>query len=218
MTSRVEPQPCHWELPDPAAAPAGREIVGVGADCEPGTMLAGYRRGLFAMEIGPGLLGWYSPEPRGILERVHVSRSLRRSMRRFRITFDVAFEPVLVACADPDRSGSWITQQMSESYLVLQELGWAHSVEVWDGDVLAGGLFGVEIGGFFAGESMFHRVSNASKAAMVAMHERLRATAPQRLFDVQWLTPHLASMGAIEVPRAEYLRRLRLALVQPPVM
>ncbi|MCB0917236.1 MAG: leucyl/phenylalanyl-tRNA--protein transferase [Actinobacteria bacterium] len=215
VTEPHPPPPCLWQLPDPSLARPGQEIVGLGADCEPGTMLAGYRLGLFAMEVAPDVLAWYSPDPRGIIDDLHVSRSLQRSMRRFRVTFDRAFGAVVAACADPARDGAWITDEMSGSYEVLHELGWAHSVEVWDGRALVGGLFGVTIGGFFAGESMYHHRTDASKVALAAMYQRVGAGQAERLFDVQWLTAHLATMGAVEIPRPEYLGRLRVALALP---
>ena len=223
----VEPPASLWEMPDLRDVPAGEDFVGVGADLAPGTLLAGYRSGVFAMPIEPrrtkSELGWWSPDPRGVipLEHLHVSRSMRRSLRRFEMTFDTDFEAVLAGCADRRRPGRWLNAPMRDAYRELHRLGWVHSVEVWTltGD-LAGGLFGVEIGGFFAGESMFHHVRDASKAAVIATVARLRS-APDaghrtRIFDVQWCTPHLASLGAIEVARPDYLRRLPAALAGVP--
>jgi leucyl/phenylalanyl-tRNA--protein transferase len=143
------------------------------------------------------------------VERVHVSRSLRRTRRRYEIRVDTAFADVVDGCADPRRPGGWITRDVRDAYVRLHELGWAHSVEAWDADGLAGGLYGVAVGRLFAAESMFHRRTDASKAALVALAERLGDDA---LIDVQWLTPHLASLGATEIPRDEYLRRLERAL------
>jgi leucyl/phenylalanyl-tRNA--protein transferase len=218
---RVEPPPSAWRFPDPATA-GEQDVVALGADLAPGTLLAAYRAGLFPMPVrveGRRQLGWWSPEPRGVLELdgLRVSPSLRRSRRRFVICVDTAFEEVIAACADRRRPGSWITPPMRAAYVRLHELGWAHSVEAWtpEGE-LAGGLYGVEVGGLFAGESMFHRRTDASKASLVALVERLRAAHGDRLLDVQWCTGHLASLGAIEIPRAEYLRRLRAALPLPP--
>lgn len=190
-------------------------LVAVGADLEPGTLLAAYRAGLFPMPVGRRRLGWWSPDPRGIipLDGLHVSRSLRRSARRFEVRHDTEFEAVMRHCGDPRRPHGWINEEFVRAYTRLHHLGWAHSVEVWLDDRLVGGLYGVTIGRFFAGESMFHSVTDASKVALMATVERL-VTAGATLFDVQWLTPHLASLGAVEIPRDEYLRRLEIA-VQP---
>jgi leucyl/phenylalanyl-tRNA---protein transferase len=195
-------------------------VVGVGADLEPGTVLGAYRAGIFPMPVqtdGAELLAWWSPDPRGVLplDGLRVSRSLRRSCRRFEVRVDTAFEAVVDACADPGRTGRWITPSIREAYVGLHHLGWAHSVEAWDDDGLAGGLYGVAIGGLFAGESMFSRRTDASKVALVGLVDRLRAGGAS-LLDVQWVTPHLASLGAVEVPRADYLRRLAAAVAQPP--
>ena len=149
-----------------------------------------------------GDIGWFSPDPRGIvpLDGLRVSRSLRRSMRRFRVTVDADFGAVITACGDPRRPHGWIDDDIVDAYTRLHELGWAHSVEVWsvDDDALAGGLYGVAIGGLFAGESMFSWRTDASKVALVALVQRLRAGGGV-LLDVQWCTDHLASLGAIEI-------------------
>jgi len=185
-------------------------VVAIGADLEPGTVLAAYRSGLFPMPIRQRrreVLAWWSPEPRGILplEGLRVSRSLRRSCTRFEIRVDTAFEDVIDACGDASREGRWITSEVRAAYVALHELGWVHSVEAWDeAGTLAGGLYGVSIGGLFAGESMFHRSTDASKVALVALVELLRRSGAT-LLDVQWVTPHLASLGAIEIPRERYL-------------
>lgn len=209
----VEPPPTPWVLPDPAEAPEP-ELLGVGADLEPGTLLAGYRSGLFPMHLRKGVLGWWSPDPRGVLplDGLRVSRSLRRSCRRAPVTVDRAFVEVVAACADQPRPHGWITPEIQAAYRRLHGLGWAHSVEVWSptGD-LVGGLYGVGVGGLFAGESMFHRETDASKVALVALVERL-TSAGAVLLDVQWVTPHLASLGAVAIPRPAYLTRLRSAL------
>jgi leucyl/phenylalanyl-tRNA---protein transferase len=168
---------------------------------------------------GEELLVWWSPDPRGVLplDGLRVSRSLRRSCRRFEVRVDTAFEAVIDACADPHRTGRWITPSIRDAYVALHRLGWAHSVEAWDEDGLAGGLYGVAIGGLFAGESMFSRRTDASKVALVGLVELLRADGdPRRLLDVQWRTDHLASLGVVEVPRTEYVARLRTALQCPP--
>jgi leucyl/phenylalanyl-tRNA---protein transferase len=194
-------------------------VVGVGADLEPGTLLCAYRGGIFPMPVGAGseeLIVWWSPDPRGVLplDGLRVGRSLRRSCARFEVRVDTAFEAVIEACADPARTGRWITPAIRDAYVRLHHLGWAHSVEAWDGDGLAGGLYGVAIGGLFAGESMFFRRTDASKVALVWLVDRLREGGAS-LLDVQWVTPHLESLGAVEVPRAEYLRRLAEAVERP---
>ena len=206
-----------WALPDPGDAPAGEDLIVVGGGMDPGTLLDAYRRGLFPMNVGvgPGLgdgevLGWWSPDPRGVLRLpdLRISRSLARSCRRFEVTFDRSFVEVMRACADPQRPQGWITEEFIEAYTRLHTLGFAHSVEVWLGGEMVGGLYGVEIGGLFAGESMFHSVADASKVALVALVRRLRACPGDRLVDVQWCTPHLVSLGVTEMPRMQYLNSL----------
>jgi leucyl/phenylalanyl-tRNA---protein transferase len=163
------------------------------------------------------VLAWWSPDPRGIipLDGLRVSRSLRRSCARYSVTVDRAFDAVIDACADPSRTGRWINRQIRDAYVRLHGLGIAHSVEVWSPDgALAGGLYGVAIGGLFAGESMFHRQRDASKVALVALVDAIRGH-PDALLDVQWVTPHLATLGAIELPRSVYLERLPRALAAP---
>ncbi len=200
---------------------AGEDVVAVGADLAPGTLLAAYRAGLFPMGLGRRgrrPLGWWSPDPRGVLEpgALRVSRSLRRSLSRFEVRVDTAFADVVAACADPSRPGRWITRDVAAAYTELHRLGWARSVEVWRDDRLVGGLYGVAVGGLFAGESMFHRDTDASKAALVALVRWVRQDGdPRRVVDVQWDTPHLASLGVAEWPRPAYLARLRLALTAP---
>ncbi len=216
----VEPPPTVWDLATVRPTP-GDDLVAVGADLEPGTLLAAYRTGLFPMgvgEIGEGALGWWSPDPRGVLELadLRVSRSLRRSSRTFELTWDTAFDQVVAACADPRRRGRWITPQIRTAYRLLHDLGWAHSVEVWRGGRLVGGLYGVAVGGLFAGESMFHHATDASKAALVGLVAVLADDGdPRRLIDVQWQTDHLATLGVSELPRAAYLARLTVALEVP---
>ena len=218
----VEPPPSRWELPLPEAAGAG-EVAGVGADLEPGTLLAAYRSGLFPMRLSAhGPLGWWAPDPRGVLplDGLRVSRSLRRSATRFTVTVDAAFGAVIRACAGVPRPGGWIDEAFVEAYTRLHDLGWAHSVEVWTPGPepdLVGGLYGVAVGGAFAGESMFHTVTDGSKVALVHLVERLRLGGGV-LLDVQWCTEHLASLGAREVPRADYGRLLAEALGRPQVL
>jgi leucyl/phenylalanyl-tRNA--protein transferase len=162
-------------------------------------------------------VGWWSPVRRGVLplEALVVSRSLRRACRRYEVRIDTAFDDVLMACADPSRDGAWINDEIRTAYNRLHELGWAHSVECWDqADTLVGGLYGIHIGGLFAGESMFHRATDASKVALVGLVEHLRSIGVV-LLDVQWLTEHLATLGAVEISRTEYLHRLDNALHTP---
>jgi leucyl/phenylalanyl-tRNA--protein transferase len=218
----VEPPATRWVLPDPHGVPPERELLGVGADLAPGTILAAYRSGLFPMPVRRrGPVGWWSPQPRGVipLDGLQVSRSLRRALRAYEVTYDTAFDEVVRGCADPRRPHGWITPAVRRAYLELHRLGWAHSVETRTRDgALAGGLYGLQVGGLFAGESMFHVGTDASKVALVRLVQRLQAAgpAPGRLLDVQWSTPHLASLGAVSIPREEYLRRLALALTLPP--
>lgn len=206
----IEPPPTTWELPDPADADE-HGVVGLGADLEPGTLLAAYRRGLFPMRLARGgPVAWWSPDPRGILslDGLVVSRSLRRSCRHLEIRIDTAFGDVIRACADPNRPDGWIDATFVLAYETLHRLGWAHSIETWSpAGELVGGLYGVAIGGFFAGESMFHTATDASKVALVALVDRMRASGAA-LLDVQWTTEHLRSLGAIDVPRERYLELL----------
>ena len=197
--------------------------VAVGGDLKPGTLLAAYRHGLFPMPLGRrSRIAWWSPDPRGVLllDGLHISRSLARSMRSFEIRINTSFESVMLACGDPSRPHGWINSEILTAYQRLHRLGWAHSVETWYEDELVGGLYGVCIGGLFAGESMFHHRTDASKAALVGLVEQMTLAGNQPengLIDVQWLTPHLATLGIIEIPREEYLERSALArLAQIP--
>ena len=181
-------------------------------------LVSAYASGWFPMAVADGDIRWFSPDPRGIipLDGFHVPRRLARVVRggTFRIEVNRRFEAVIRACADADRAddgGTWIDQEIFDSYCALHEAGHAHSVEAWLGDQLAGGLYGVALGGAFFGESMFHYQTNASKVAFVALTERLRARG-YTLLDTQWVTPHLEQFGAIEIPRAEYLQRLQASL------
>ncbi len=194
--------------------------MGVGADLAPGTVLAAYRGGCFPMPLAETpAMAWWSPLHRGVLRppRLRVSRSLRRSRRRYVTTVDSDFAAVVAACADPGRPGAWISQPIQEAYAELHRLGWAHSVEVWSpSGELAGGLYGVAVGGLFAGESMVSLRRDASKVALVELVELLSdESVGDRLIDMQWLTPHLASLGAEELPRDVYLRRLPALLAVP---
>jgi leucyl/phenylalanyl-tRNA--protein transferase len=179
-------------------------------------LLSAYAGGWFPMAVASGDIRWYSPDPRGIipLDTFHVSRRLARSLRhhRFEIRVDTSFRAVIQACAErEDADGDWIDEEIIESYCALHERGFAHSVETWEGGVLVGGLYGVAMQGAFFGESMFHRVGDASKAALAALVDRLRARG-YALLDTQWATEHLAQFGAIEIPRRRYLRMLDDAL------
>lgn len=205
--------PCHWDLPSRAPVdPSG--LVAVGGDLEPPTLITAYARGLFPMPIDRrGRVGWFSPDPRGIipLNGLRVSRSLRRSLRRYRVTVNEAFEQVVEACADPRRPHGWISRDIRDAYTRLFQAGIAESYEAWEGETLVGGLYGLRLGGLFAGESMFHRAQDASKVALVKLVDSLAAT-DGALLDVQWRTDHLATLGAIEISRDEYLERLDRAL------
>lgn len=208
----IEPPPSPWVFPQLHQTDE-YGIVGIGADLEPGTLLAAYRRGVFPMPID-GLdsaaeIGWWSPDPRGILELddLRVSRSLARSCRRYQVTVNRAFGVVIEKCATIPRDGGWISPAIQDAYIELHRLGWAHSVEVWEDDVMVGGLYGVGIGGFFAGESMFHLATDASKVALVELVRRLQG-AGASFVDVQWCTPHLATLGVQEMSRDRYLLRL----------
>lgn len=207
---------CRWRFPDPSAGDEGG-LVAVGADLEPPTLIAAYSRGLFPMPLRPGgRIGWWSPPERGVLEpeRLIVRRSLRQACRRYEIRVDTAFAEVVEGCADPARPHGWIDEQMRTAYVRLHREGFAHSVEAWSGGELAGGLYGVALGGLFAGESMFYRSRDASKAALVALAAGLSDGHP-RLIDVQWATPHLRSLGVQAIPRHLYLRRLPELLASP---
>jgi leucyl/phenylalanyl-tRNA--protein transferase len=219
----AEPPPTPWEFPH--AGSGDGDLVAVGADLAPGTILAAYRRGLFPMPVdspstrGALEMAWWSPRQRGVLplSGLRVSRSMRQSARRFEIRTDSAFAEVMTACADPARSGGWIDEAIVAAYTELHRLGWAHSVEAWRDGELAGGLYGVAIGGLFAGESMFTRARDASKVALMGLVDLLSDEyAGTRLLDTQWQTDHLATLGVREIPRADYLARLQKALELPP--
>jgi leucyl/phenylalanyl-tRNA---protein transferase len=183
---------------------------------EPDLLLHGYRLGVFPMAMDDDSIGWFSPDPRAIipLEDFHVPHALKREWRKkiFEIRVDTRFNEVIRACAE--RNDTWINEEIINSYKQLHKLGYAHSVEAWREGRLAGGLYGVAIGGAFFGESMFHRVTNASKIALLGLVERLRAE-KFALLDTQWLTPHLKQFGAIEIPRSRYLRMLARAVELP---
>jgi leucyl/phenylalanyl-tRNA---protein transferase len=193
-------------------------LVAIGGDLRPERLLQAYRAGVFPWYDEHEPICWWSPDPRAIfeLDGLHVSRRLRRTLRSgcFSVTIDRDFAGVIRGCGEEREEGTWITPEMIRAYEELHALGYAHSVEAWQEGELAGGIYGVVIGGFFAGESMFARRSNASKVALVHLVERLRQQHFQ-LFDIQFLTEHTSRLGAIEIPRAEYLARLRKALAVP---
>lgn len=213
----IEPPSTTWVFPDPAEAED--DLVAAGADLQPGTVLSAYRSGLFPMPLTEAdAMAWWSPVRRGVLpvDGLRVSRSMRKSARKYAVTVDEAFDEVLRNCADPSRPGGWIDEQIAAAYRVLHDLGWVHSVEVWRADRLVGGLYGVAAGGLFAGESMFHLERDASKVALMQLVDLIDDGQADRLIDVQWATPHLRSLGVIEVGRTDYLVMLARALALPP--
>jgi leucyl/phenylalanyl-tRNA--protein transferase len=202
--------PSVWRISDPATGdPEAGGVVGFGADLKPSTLVDAYRRGIFPWPHPGVAVPWFSPDPRAVLplDGLRVSRSLRQRLRRcgWSTTVDAAFETVVAACAHRGGGeGTWIGRDMRQAYRRLWQLGWAHSVEVWDGDALVGGLYGVAVGGCFTGESMFHRSTDASKVALADLVARW-AEAGGAFVDVQLPTDHLASLGAVELPRTAYL-------------
>ena len=208
----IEPPPSQWAFPDPSGAVD--DLVAIGADLAPGTLLNAYRAAYFPMPHGRRRIGWWSPDPRGVLlpGGLRITRSMRQSAHRFEIRVDTAFRAVIEACGDPRRPNGWITPAVVDAYEQLHRLGWAHSIEVVDADgVLAGGLYGVRLGRMFAGESMFHRRRDASKVALMALVGLMESSA-MTLLDVQWATDHLRSLGAVEVSRRHSLTLLAEAL------
>lgn len=211
----VEPPPSPYTFPEPRQW-GSEDCVAVGGGMDAGTVLGAYRRGLFPMHLPDGRLGWWSPVRRGVipLDALRVSRSLRRSVGRYEVTVDGAFDQVVEGCADPTRPGGWITDEIQTAYATLHEMGWAHSVETWSARRLVGGFYGVAIGGAFFGESMFHVARDASKVALVRFVEAFRGSGGL-LLDVQWATDHLTSLGAVGMSRADYLVALARALDAP---
>ena len=182
---------------------------------DPALLVRAYRDGIFPMAMEGGEIGWFSPDPRGILplDGFHVPARLARVLRHrtFEVTVDREFEAVMRACAAGRGDGTWISDEIVESYAALHRLGLAHSVEARLNGELVGGLYGVHLGGAFFGESMFHRVTDASKVALAWLVDQLRRRGFQ-LLDIQWVTPHLAQFGAVEIPKRAYLARLKAAL------
>ncbi|MGF1511707.1 MAG: leucyl/phenylalanyl-tRNA--protein transferase [Myxococcota bacterium] len=205
------------EFPEPTSA--NRDgLVAVGGDLSVERLLLGYRSGIFPWPIfDDDLMTWFSPDPRAVLEfdELYVSRSLRKKLKRFHMTVDVCFDRVVAGCAAPapDRPSTWITTELARAYLELHRRGHAHSVETWLDGKLVGGLYGVAVQGLFAGESMFSRVADASKAALVELVQRL-VRGGFTLLDIQQATPHMVRMGAREISRRAYLDRLQFALTQ----
>ena len=204
--------------PPRKADPEG--LIAVGGDLSIDRLLLAYRSGIFPWPLFEGLVTWFSPDPRAVLELdgLHVSRSLAKRIRRgtYEMRIDTDFEAVVHHCAAPapGRESTWITTDMLPAYVQLHEAGWAHSVEAWRDGRLVGGLYGVSIGGLFAGESMFSLETDASKVALVHLVERMRSRSMD-LLDVQVPNPHLDSLGAVEIPRRVYLRRLRASIDRP---
>lgn len=196
------------------------DLAAVSPQLEIGRIVSAYRAGLFPMELGDagaGGVGWWSPKKRGVLlpGDLKVSKSLRKSMRHMRITWNAAFDEVLAACADPARPGAWITEEIQDVYTELARAGWMKSVDVWDSSgELIGGLFGLDLGSIFAGESMFHRRTDASKAALVSLVEHMGSRSPEEqwLIDAQWSTPHLESLGVSEISELEYAKAVEMRL------
>jgi leucyl/phenylalanyl-tRNA--protein transferase len=202
------------EFRDPRLADA-EGLVAVGGDFSRERLLAAYRRGIFPWTVDP--ITWWSPDPRGIIEldQLHISESLAKTIRRkkFEVTIDRCFQKVMEGCAAPARGRreTWISREFIEAYTRLHQGGHAHSVECWCDGELAGGIYGVSVGGLFAGESMFHRVSDASKVALVHLVAHLKKRGFV-LFDIQTITPTTTRLGAIEISREEYLQRLDAAV------
>jgi leucyl/phenylalanyl-tRNA--protein transferase len=225
----IEPPPTEVRFPDPQRN-ARIQVVAVGCDFRPGTILTAYRAGIFPWphgdeldESGQPLVAWFSPSPRAVFPleaEPHWSRSLRRTLRRhpFEITLDEDFAGVMQACGET-RPSTWIIPELVAGYHALHELGWAHSLEVWErgarGRELVGGIYGLSLGRVFAGESMFHKRTDASKIAFASLVGCLRAN-DFSLFDVQVMNPHLLSLGCVNVPRATYIQRLKNALESGP--
>lgn len=185
---------------------------------EPTVLVQAYRQGVFPMALEDGEIGWFSPDPRGVLplDHVHVPSRLARVIRsgRFEVAIDRDFEGVMRACAADRDEGTWISEEIIESYVALHRLGLAHSIETWREGRMVGGLYGVHLGGAFFGESMFHHETDASKVALMALVTRMRERG-MSLLDIQWVTPHLAQFGAVEIPRAAYLARLNQVVDAP---
>lgn len=211
------PAPSRYRFPDANTGIGPNGIVCLGGDFAPGTLLSSYRQGIFPWPISPDLVPWCSPDPRALLlldGPPDWSKSVQRALKKpFRVTFDRDFASVLAACGERSE-GTWITSELSSGFRDLHALGWAHSVEVWnESGALVGGLYGLGVGAMFAGESMFHRETDASKVAFARLVEALYG-AGYAFFDAQLMTPHLASLGCAPVARVEFLVRLARAVRQ----
>ena len=211
------PTECRWQFLPQAEWPDD-EVVAIGADLEPDTVLFAYAHGMFPMYVDKKsrMLGWWSPLERGVipLDGFRITRSLRSSAQQFVCTINVAFTRVMQECATARTDGNWINQEFIDAYTHLHQLGHAHSVEVWNNKgELVGGLYGLRINGLFAGESMFHRETDASKVALMHLVDLMNLDGMQ-LLDTQWNTDHLASLGCTSVTRADYLALLATA-IQP---
>jgi leucyl/phenylalanyl-tRNA--protein transferase len=207
----VEPPSEAVRFPEPRP---GEDVVAVSRSMSPALVLEAYRQGIFPWPVRQGLVPWASPDPRAVFPLHPVKawpRTVRRALQGFSVTFDRAFEEVMRACGDRPGEGTWITPDILTTYGELHRLGWVHSIEVWSGDELAGGLYGMAVGSLFAGESMFHRKTGGSKAAFAGTVERLRERGFD-LFDVQVLTPHLSLLGCQAMPRDEYRALARQAV------
>jgi leucyl/phenylalanyl-tRNA---protein transferase len=212
----LPPSTCDWGFPEPHEWSKDDDVVAVGADLAPNTLLYAYSHGMFPMYLPHRHkdVGWWSPVARGVipLDGLRVTRSMKQSARKFTVTFNQSFAEVMQQCASAHTEGQWITQEFIDAYCTLHALGHAHSVEVWNADNrLVGGLYGVRINNFFAGESMFHLERDASKVAVMHLVDAMNA-AGMALLDTQWCTDHLATLGCIEVPRALYLELLAHAV------
>ena len=202
-----------WDFPTPEQMPKD-DLVTLGADLKPETLIDSYKHGIFPMHLqieNKREIGWWSHQQRGILplDKINISSSLKKSMKKYFVTFDQDFDAVIEGCGDDKRPKGWINKDIKIAYKKLFDLGYVHSVEVWNKkDELVGGLYGVEVNGLFAGESMFHKETDASKTAMVYLVNQLKEAGGERIFDVQWQTPHLKSMGVIKISRAKYISLL----------
>jgi leucyl/phenylalanyl-tRNA--protein transferase len=208
------PTECRWEFPSPELWPDDDDIVAAGADLETDTLLYAYAHGMFPMFINKRNLAWWSPVDRGVipLDGLRITRSMRKSAQKFTCTINQAFTEVMTLCGSMRTDGNWITREFIDAYSDLHDEGHAHSVEVWnEAGELVGGLYGVRINRFFAGESMFHIQTDASKVALMHLVE-LMTLDGMELLDTQWRTEHLETLGCIAIPREEYLQLLASAI------
>ena len=210
------PTECRWTFPSPDLWPDDDDIVAAGADLETDTLLYAYAHGMFPMFVNKRNLAWWSPVDRGVipLDGLRVTRSMQQSAKKFTCTVNRSFTEVMTLCGSMRTDGNWINQHFIDAYTDLHEEGHAHSVEVWnEAGELVGGLYGVRINKFFAGESMFHIETDASKVALMYLVQ-LMTLDGMELLDTQWRTDHLESLGCIAIPREKYLQLLASA-IQP---